>query len=52
MLETSIDPLEWQKEVERVKDKLKIPKVKMLGSSENGDIEEINGRRLQILEHT
>ena len=33
MLETSIDPNEWFKEVKRVKEKLKMPKMPLLSST-------------------
>jgi len=53
ILETSVDPNEWLKELERVKDHLSMPKVKFQPQALNdGDIEEINNRRLQIIEHT
>jgi hypothetical protein len=53
MLETSIDPSEWLKEVQRVKSQLKIPKTQGLLMQHGGDdVEEINQRRIQILEHT
>lgn len=43
-METNIDPKEWKKEYERVKDQLKISKQRDL--SGGTDVEEINNRRM------
>ncbi len=49
-MQTAIDPVEWRKEVERVKDQLNI---KIAGSSSivyENEAEETNIRRLNILD--
>jgi hypothetical protein len=60
ILESSIDPHEWKKECERVKDQLNYKFNSQISPSKTGtgngtlfetEAEEINARRLQILDH-
>ncbi len=52
ILETSIDPLEWKRECERVRDQLmiKLNDKKGLSAFET-EAEEINSRRLKMINH-
>jgi hypothetical protein len=53
ILETSIDPLEWKRECERVRDQLMIKLSEKQGglSAFETEAEEINSRRLKMINH-
>ena len=53
ILETSIDPLEWKRECERVRDQLMIKLSEKQGglSAFETEAEEINSRRLKMVNH-
>jgi hypothetical protein len=54
ILESSIDPIEWQKECERVKDQLNFKINPMMLAGQNTfetEAEEINNRRSKMMDH-